>query len=189
LSIAKYREALLNENDPEKAVYLLQLSEKALADAIKAACDEDKLEGRKTCLIPSDLNRLSGAIQKQLKQVSSQLKKPLPTDFTLFSSQQYETRIKEILTREEELKVMNINDLKKILQLAIEAEGETLVMTRELSVLPEIKNEALDTLKSGQMSTLKIADRYLKEAYAIQKRAYENHECQKKTMERNTPLI
>lgn len=180
-SIAKFREALLLENNSRKRIYLLILSEKALTAAIKAACTQDHLEGRSNCIIPADLSVLSTSIHQQLKGHS-------PEDFTLFSIEQFHAKIAEISLKSEKLKVVTKEDLKKLLGFAIEMEQEVLVMTGQMNQLNEMPGQALKALKEGQVQTLKIADRYLKEVYAMQRSSYKNQECQKKPWNEILPL-
>lgn len=196
LALAKFRQAVIllssgqdDQNILEKAAYLLKTSETDIKAAIKAECELQEIEGRATCSIPSDLNELSLAIHGHLEKLSKLINlENLGDPQNAASLQHFRKKITEIYDEALKIKPLNIKQLNMILEKAIEAQHETLMMTRNLNHLGDVKEESRDALKFAETQVLKIADLYLSETYALQHHLYETTGLAKKPWNEILPL-
>lgn len=197
LGLAKFRQAVIllssAEDDPnilEKAAYLLKRSELEVKAAVVAECELQKIEGRETCIIPSDLNELSFSIFQRLEKLSKvvDLEKLTEDKQNAAALQYFRKKITDIYEEASKIKPLNIKELNVILEKAIEAEHETLMMTRNLNQKNDVNDEYKTLLEFAQTEVLKIADLYLTEMYALQHRLYETSRLAKKPWNEILPL-
>ncbi len=190
LSISKYRQALkilssedIDENLIEKAIYLLEASQKQLEIAEKAECDLQMKMGRSSCETLSDLSKLKSSIQHKLTDAMKRLNRPLLKETT---DEQFMKKIALIDDKAMKLKPQNIHELNELLKLAIEASHETLARTR--TTIQEGSEKDVKILENAQKVVLKIAESYFKTSYSIQADEYQKNGKLKKPWNEILPL-
>lgn len=190
LSIAKYRQALkllsskdLDDTLLEKVIYLLTGSQKQLESAKIAECELQKIEGRNGCAISYDILKLENAIQLKLDETKKRFKEPF---FKESSDEQFMKRIALIDDKAMKLKPENLTQLNDLLKLAIEAQHETLLMTRKF--IQDGSKKDITILKNAEEVVLKIATNYFENSYYMQTDAYKKDISLKKPWNEILPL-
>lgn len=194
LSLAKFNlslRELTEDNDQiEKKVYLLKSSEAAFLMAKKAECELQKIKGKIKCIIPKDLVQLETLIGNALKSLSEKvdIDKLFSDSSATINGQSLRVLREKFSKLEADALQMEPKNLKELLQMAIDAEQETLNITRRLSRLNNPAQELINLAKFAQHTTNRIAEHYSDSIQQLQEQSYKMGECQKKPWNEIIPL-